>query len=476
MKATIKKILRKLRKRCLGPLIERIERQENRLMGLIDANYRLRDMLTRNQNKPTHVVFVCHEPGLWNMFESVYKALDNNSGFRTSVVALPHQHGTLAEGLYEDKGVFEFLKERGVNVIQGYNKDTDTWLHPAWLNADYLFFQTPYQRFPELWSIERVSVFSRICYIPYGTVLENDVIGETSHPESFFRHTDLFFMEAPMTRKIFIEKFHNKNWCDHKRVILSGHPKYDRMSEIDKLQGKVWKRGLKNDFKKILWSTRWRTSEGTCHFFDYKDYFFEFCKKHPDIDFVFRPHPLLFQNFLNTGEMSLDEKTRFIDDYDNSPNMNIDMNKDYADTFLTSNMLITDISSFMIEYLVTGKPIIYTHRVNSFNEFGQKLSEGCYWVRNSSELNETISMLLSGEDPLQKKRKELMKELIFIPEGGAGEFIKKCLQDNKNHYLSSKRYFDNIFEETELLSSYDDHYVEFSEPQDDNTFSLDEIN
>jgi len=39
-------------------------------------------------------------------------------------------------------------------------------------------------------------------------------------------------------------------------------------------------------------------------------------------------------------------------------------------------------------------------------------------------------MILSGHDPLREKRKELNRELVFMPKEGAGEFIKESLLTN----------------------------------------------
>jgi hypothetical protein len=37
-------------------------------------------------------------------------------------------------------------------------------------------------------------------------------------------------------------------------------------------------------------------------------------------------------------------------------------------------------------------------------------------------------MLMSGKDPLKFKREELIREHIYMPEGGAGVMIKDTLQ------------------------------------------------
>ena len=180
--------------------------------------------------------------------------------------------------------------------------------------------------------------------------------------------------------------------------------------------------------KRILWTPRWRTSEGNCHFFDYKDYFIDFCSKHPDVDFAFRPHPLCFQNFLRTKEMSLDQLRQMEKVYEQSSNMRIDLDGDYQDTFLTADVLVADVSSLMVEFLATGKPIIYTHRVDAFNEVGKKLAGALYWVRNVDELDKTLSSLIKGVDSMKKKRLEVMKSILFLPPEGAGVRIKETLK------------------------------------------------
>jgi CDP-glycerol glycerophosphotransferase (TagB/SpsB family) len=212
-----------------------------------------------------------------------------------------------------------------------------------------------------------------------------------------------------------------------KQVVLTGHPKFDYSQCNKNISGKVWPRGLLNEVKRILWTPRWRTLEGNCHFFDYKDYFVDYCKKHQDVDFVFRPHPLCLGNFLKTGELSEDDLQRIKLEYGNSSNMSLDETGDYIDTFIASDVLVSDISSMLLEYFVTGKPIIYTHRVDTFNELGRKLSEGFYWVENSTELQETLDMLMGGNDPLKFKREELIREHLYMPEGGAGVMIKDTL-------------------------------------------------
>lgn len=419
----IRGLTERLRNHLLAPLRLKFEQQESMMKSWTDVNFKTRAMLKRAQNQPIHIVFVCHMPALWGMFDSLYKAASEDPNFTATVVALPYRHASLTEEEYKDDGVFKYLNERGINVVSGYDKAKDQWMNPALLIPDYVFYQTPYRNFPNIWSVERISMIAKICYLSYGACLFSGDVEKIVHPTSFFKFTYLFFAENSYS-----ETNLKTMRSQDKLVVLTGHPKLDYSQCNKNISGKVWPRGLRNEVKRILWTPRWRTLEGNCHFFDYKDYFVDYCKKHQDVDFVFRPHPLCLGNFLKTGELSEHDLQRIKLEYGNSSNMSLDETGDYIDTFIASDVLVSDISSMLLEYFVTGKPIIYTHRVDTFNELGRKLSEGFYWVENSTELQETLDMLMGGNDPLKFKREELIREHFYMPEGGAGVMIKDTLQ------------------------------------------------
>jgi hypothetical protein len=379
-------------------------------------------------DRPIHLVFVCHMPALWGMFDTIHRAASADRDFETIVVALPCMHPNLAPGRYSDLGMYDYLKARGVKVIEGYDKERDAWLTPESLTPDYVLFQTPYNLFPQRWSAQHVSTFAKVCYVPYATTLFRGEVDEIVHPEPFFRAASLVFAENPVARHRLIERFKSCVWFREEAFVLSGSPKLDGIVAEEEPHATPWKRGPTSESKRILWTPRWWTNDGSCHFFDYGTYFSDFCARHDDVDFVFRPHPLSIQNFLNSGELTGADVELMELSYERSPNMAIDKGGDYQGAFLTSDVLVSDISSMMIEYLVTGKPIVYTHRIDLFNDLGRTLSEGFYWVRNSEELTATLEMLIAGNDPLREKRRELIKTLLFMPEGGAGWRIKETLK------------------------------------------------
>jgi len=395
-----------------------------------ETNFRIRSRLKETSGQPIKVLFICHEPTLWGMFESIYSAMQESAVFDPIIVSLPYKHSSKRNNLYKDGGVVDALEERGIEVSKGFDEKTQSWSSPEEFAPDYVFFQTPYELFHKSWSIDFISQIARVCYIPYGTTLFSGSVEYIVNPEHFMSKVHLFFKESAHTKKLFVELFSGKSWLSKARMAVTGNPKLDYLNIGTSKHTGSWKRAGKENIVRILWTPRWNTQDECCHFFEYIAYFDEFSEKNPAIDFTFRPHPLAFGNFLKTGELSEDRLAEIKQHYSESPNQLLDESPDYRSTFAGCDILISDVSSMMLEFFATGKPVIYTHRKNVFNDFGQKLSEGFYWVKDQQELDQTLKRLLAGEDPLKDKRSRLLKDLLHLPEkGAAGEILGALKND-----------------------------------------------
>ncbi len=372
------------------------------------------------------VVFVCHNPSLWGKVRSIHTKLINNPAFDVVVVAVPYKHGAFKKAEYRDGGVYDFLDKNEIEYIPGFNEKNESWLDLQDLNPRYVFFQTPYTLFPDIYSAEHVSIFAEVCYVPYvGILLYQGTVERSALPLSFFEHVSYAFMPNQEEADHLYKKF---NGAVSKDIIqVCGAPMLDYTIEGPACDEGAWKLDKEDFRKRILWTPRWHTAEGNCHFFDYTDKLLDLAQGGDNIELLFRPHSLCFSNFEKTGEYTAEQQVDIRQRFGDTANASIDESGEYENTFLCSDILISDMSSMLGEFLVTGKPIIYTHRVNSFNELGSKLSEGFYWVENYVELKETLDMLLRGEDPLMSKRLELVERYFHIPENGAAFEIETIL-------------------------------------------------
>ena len=127
--------------------------------------------------------------------------------------------------------------------------------------------------------------------------------------------------------------------------------------------------------------------------------------------------------------MLIAESNKMIRKYEESPNMTIDKNADYLPLFYSSDCLVTDLSSVVPEYLLTGKPIIYCKNKKTVNNIEGKITEGFYTVHDWNELHSTINQLINGIDPLKKTREKLItEELRYDPNYCSGEKITEIIK------------------------------------------------
>lgn len=433
MKEQIKKLWKTL------PVLRRfygkytLLKQENQtldaqLHALADENIGLRLQLKRVNGQPIHVVFVCHRPAIWESLHSVYDAMKQDPAFRVTLVAIPNKKQLPGLGLdhqqYETEGAEEFWKDEG--CINGYDYQTGTWLDLQTLEPDYVFFQQPYNiSKPPQYHSHLVSQYARLGYVNYFGVLFADDVYDECTPPDFMRDLSFFFTQNPMDDE-YVRNRMQRVGAPNCRVIQTGFPRYDRIADYRVQPCDIWNA---SEHFKMVWTPRWTTNEGNCHFFDFKDLLVEYCKNNPDVEMVFRPHPQAFLEWNATGELPEAEanvyKRNFVDS-----NMHLDQAGNYFPMLYTSDCLITDRSTIFLDYYCSGKPIIYCTSQNQHDAVFPQYMEGMYCVSNWEELEAVLNDLRQGIDPLQSTRQRIIEEHFIPKENPAYVNILQCIKDD----------------------------------------------
>lgn len=391
-----------------------------------------------------NVVFVCHRASIWNSLKTVFEECNKDEKFKVTIVTIPNKKQIPKLGLnheeYVSEGAEEFFEDYPCRVIQGYNYENHTWYDLKALKPDYLFFQTPYDicRPPEYKS-DVVSLYTKIGYVHYGMPFMGGMIAEESFPKSFLKNTYFHFAEFPEMQNYYINRVRENAIHKHANVILTGYPKLDGVEKYQNCESQSWKHPREDGLFRCMWTPRWSTGEGNCTFFDYKDKLPNYIQNETKMELLFRPHPQAFAEFIEKGEMTKEEVAAYQEIYQKSDRMTIDTQQDYLPSFYSSDVLITDESSIMPEYFLTGKPIIFTYKETHLNDFATKLSEGFYWAKNWEEVEKYLKMLQQGQDELLEKRLKLIEGEFCIPKGGAGYKIKNILEKDffKNNDLGN---------------------------------------
>ena len=381
-------------------------------------------------NKKINLVFVCHRPQVWNSLKSIFEHCIADESFNITIVAVPIKKQLPEIGfnheLYESEGAEDFWKDFPCCVINGYNYETKEWFDLTKLKPDYVFFQQPYNAVRcEAYKSNNVARYATICHVNYYYDSCKE-LGFQCIPPDFVNNVSLYFMQNK-TEKEWIEEYLARINNNFTKLYVSGFPRFDLLNSKNNENCNVWKRNNPSDFR-IIWTPRWTTNENNCHFFKYKDLLLDYCKKHLNLDFVFRPHPQAFLNWVANKEISEKQLDIYREKYNQMDNAVIDRSQDYLPLFYTSSCIVTDFSSVVPEYFLTGKPVVYCYNEKSLYNNEGKFTEGFYYVKNWKELEDTLNMLRKGIDPLKDKRKELIKSEFFVNKEGAGFSVKEILK------------------------------------------------
>lgn len=386
---------------------------------------RFRYMKKAKRGEKINLVFVCHRPAVWNSLKTVCEAALKDEMFNVTIVTIPCKKQLpdlyLSHENYESEGAEAFWKDYPCRVLHGYNYDTKEWLDLKILNPDYIFFQQPYDCMrPAQYHSDVVASYATMCYVNYFYPSSEGNFWECL-PSDFLKHLSFYFAVGKRNMEIVQSGSRKYNT----KVVLSGYPRFDLLTQKDNSVSKLWKNP---DNFKIIWTPRWTTNENNCHFFKYKEKLFELVDNHGDIDLLFRPHPQAFLEYICNKEMTKEEVDEYVEAYKSRNNAEIDFEKDYLPQFRSSNCLISDLTSLVSEYLMTGNPVIYCKNDQSICDIDGEWTKGLYFARTWEEVEKYIFDLKLGIDPLREDRIKYANNNFYFNPLGAGFYIKEFIK------------------------------------------------
>jgi len=148
----------------------------------------------------------------------------------------------------------------------------------------------------------------------------------------------------------------------------------------------------------------------------------KFCEQN-NTTLVFRPHPLVKINKRKIKHVLKTHKDVFIFDIKKLPNV--------MELMSISDILITDLSSIGIDFLVTGRPIVYLDVLNDyFYQAGAgKMIPIEYMIgekaKNEKEVYNALETVLKEGNRFAERHKEILREIHGNVDGKASERCAK---------------------------------------------------
>ena len=258
------------------------------------------------------------------------------------------------------------------------------------------------------------------CYAPYAFVVIHSIV---MHYNQIFHH---------LLWKHFVETKYHKEFAiryakaDTSNIQITGYPSLDRIYALDYIPSIVWKEFPNKLAKRIIWAPH-HSIEGQgdgldySSFVNYSKYFVELLESNNNIQMAFKPHPILKVKLYKDKDWGKEKTDAYFKKWDELPNGQLEEG-DYIDLFFTSDAMILDSASFIVEYLYFDKPILFTMRDDNvkerFNSFGRMVFNYMYTAKNSVEVENFIQdTVVKKNDFLSTDRNQFMRDTI-LPESG----------------------------------------------------------
>jgi CDP-glycerol glycerophosphotransferase (TagB/SpsB family) len=339
-----------------------------------------------------------------------------------------------------DKCIF-FFNEKKYPIAITYDKNSDKYLDvQREINPDIIFYTNPYRGliYKRYFITNQKNVLT--CYIPYGVMSAN--IQQSQFNRLFHNLCWKIFCATSIHLQLSQKYAENKGV----NVVFTGYPPFDELSfNANVIKKHVWKK-QNTVKKKIIWAPHHTLKNNenelayAC-FFQLSDFMFEIAEKYSDeIQIAFKPHPILKNKLYVHPEWGISLTNNYYEKWDNLPNGQF-KDGDYIDLFLESDAMILDSSSFVIEYLITRKPSLFTIRDDSvyskFNEFGILSFNLLYKTKNlKKDINNFIENIISGNDPMRNERIDFIDKYLVSPNNKTAseniyEYIAKIIKTDE---------------------------------------------
>ena len=378
--------------------------------------YHKKAILSVRKKETIKCVIIALYDSTWK-FDKLYELLKINPLFEPIILVCPIiDHGE-DHMIKEMNNCFNSLCGKNYNVIKSYDDKSKCYIDLRKdLKPDIIFYTNPYKGLIDnRYYIDNFQDLLTI-YLPY--YFNGAIDNEHAYNLELHKIVWRYYVETDF------HKFNAYNYLKIRKgnIKVTGYPGIDKF--LDKTYKPTYKwKNKNNKLKRIIWAPHqtieavWKVNY-SC-FLSYSDFMLKMAKKYENqAQWVFKPHPLLRGRLIKKwGE----EKTNnYYKEWEMLPNTTIETGE-YSDLFLTSDALIHDCGSFIIEYLYLNKPVMRTFNdidpKEMFNEFGLECIDMHYKAYNEQDIEHFIQNVIDGVDPMKEAREKFYQERLLPPNG-----------------------------------------------------------
>jgi len=303
----------------------------------------------------------------------------------------------------------DFFNKQNYPFLNSWDEQSQKWINiKEVIKPDIVFFSNPWAELsrPEYYLFNFLDKLT--CYVPYG--FKSSHLHQAHYNMPFQNLLWKIFYETETHKNLALKYSRNKGT----NGIVTGYPGMDTLLDEFYKPENVWK--IKNNsIKKIIWAphhTIFGESDsnlGYSTFLRYSIFMQRIAEDYNgQLQIAFKPHPLLRAKMYIHPDWGKEKTDIYYEFWSSQTNTQLN-ESNYIDLFLTSDAMIHDSGSFMVEYLYTQKPVIFLVAdkgiTERFNEIGKMTFEQLYHGNCEKDIITFINEIVIGENDYKKNRR-----------------------------------------------------------------------
>lgn len=376
------------------------------------AKCRIKRLISKGEQVRVGFIGYASAPSV-DALSDVCNVFETDERFNCFAVVVPYTHDYKDAMIKKYKMAYDYACTKCNNVLHGYDINTDVYINYK-NQFDVVFFEIEYDWIRPEFKVENYRN-SLTYFIPYGPFLADNMEHHFSHRMMSIVHRifPTANNEIPM-----LKKYSNIYGLNIMKQYL-GYPKNDKFLNRHQVLSDVWKKA-KNGQKRIIWAPH-HTWAHYSNFLTYADFFLNYIQMYDDISIAFKPHPALRDSLIKVNGWTSEQVDFYYSKWKEVENGEL-CEGEWFDLFMTSDAMIMDSISFMMEYSMTFKPSCVLYREDKtgrreamFNECGEELYKQLYHAKNEGEIIQFLSMIKNNQDCNFISRLKFLKENFISP-------------------------------------------------------------
>lgn len=385
------------------------------------------------------VVFMPYKVSMWDCMESVWEEAKNDPNCNCYVVPIPYYEldgeGNISKKCYEGNG---FSRDIDITPYDLYDLENK--------QPDVIYIHNPYDGYNRLTRIEsryfsdNLSKYTNmLVYIPYfvaGSFINTADPSSLSDTPGVLNATKVI-AQSDVDKQVYISNGHNQN-----KILNLGSPKFDAtILSLEKSfeESKKWNNTISN--KKVILLNTGITNllqDGEKWIRDMNRVLDIFAKFN-SCSLIWRPHPLTTVTIKTMRRDIIGLFNEFLEKIVDAKNVIIDLNSDVYPAISVSDALISDYSSVMFQYMVTGKPVLGIIDETLIKEENLYSVDylGNYLINRGTSIKDFIEMVVNEEDPKKDERMNRLKASVTNIDGKSGKKIYQTIKEEAINQMLS---------------------------------------